>query len=619
MRHLAWLFVVLCGCGPVPPSASAPDLAATPPSADGVEGDSHPGLESALAEAVAGVDDAALAALLRDHWAWVLEHQPLRATRLGVKAYNAELRDESLEAIASARRTRDALLARARAIDPSVLSERDRSSRALFIEELSSAQASDACRFELWSVSPRHNHITRWNNLPQLHRVTSPDDGADLLARYRGIDNTIDAEIERLRRGASDGLYATAESIRRIITMVDRQLAQPVDEWPMLEPAAAEHPDWPPKQLSQYREALRATVKTQVKPALTRWAAALRALLPNARGDAASGLAALPNGERCYAARIEHFTTLKLDARTIHDIGLRQIARIDAEFVALGQKALGTRTLAETLAKLRNDKSLYFTTEAEVERAAQEALDDAKAKMGQFFGILPKADCVIRRVPDYEAPFTTIAYYRPPHTDGTKPGEYFVNVMSPTTRPRYQARVLALHEAIPGHHLQIAISQQLPSVPAFRKHGGFTAFVEGWALYTERLGHEMGLYRDDLDLLGVLSFDAWRAGRLVVDTGIHALGWGRVRAKAFLQQHTALALNNIDNEVDRYVSWPGQALAYKLGQLEIRKLRAEAEAALGDQFVLAAFHDVVLSSGAVSLSVLRERVATYIAHIQLQR
>jgi uncharacterized protein (DUF885 family) len=233
--------------------------------------------------------------------------------------------------------------------------------------------------------------------------------------------------------------------------------------------------------------------------------------------------------------------------------------------------------------------------------------------MGAFFGILPKADCIIRRVPDYEAPYTTIAYYRPPHPDGSKPGEYFVNVFEPKTRPRFQARVLALHEAIPGHHLQIAISQELPEMPAFRKHGGFTAYVEGWALYTERLGDEMGLYRDDLDRLGMLSFDAWRAGRLVVDTGIHAMGWSRDRAKAYLAEHTALALNNIDNEVDRYISWPGQALGYKLGQLEIRRLRAEAEAALGDAFSLPAFHDVVLSIGAVSLPVLRDRVAAFVA------
>ena len=233
--------------------------------------------------------------------------------------------------------------------------------------------------------------------------------------------------------------------------------------------------------------------------------------------------------------------------------------------------------------------------------------------MPGYFGRLPQAECVIRRVPDHEAPFTTIAYYQPANPDGSKPGEYFVNTYAPQTRPRHEAEVLAYHESIPGHHLQIAISQELPELPAFRRYDGQTAFVEGWALYTERLADEMGLYTSDLDRLGMLSFDAWRASRLVVDTGVHHLGWSREQAEAFLIENTPLAENNIVNEVDRYISWPGQALAYKTGQLHIRKLRGQAEAALGDDFSLSAFHDVVLGSGAIPLPLVEQHVRAFIA------
>ena len=212
----------------------------------------------------------------------------------------------------------------------------------------------------------------------------------------------------------------------------------------------------------------------------------------------------------------------------------------------------------------------------------------------------------------HEAPYSTIAYYRGPSADGKRPGYYMVNTYLPETRPRYEAEALAFHESVPGHHLQIAIAQELTGIPEFRKHLGVTAYVEGWALYTERLADEMGLYSSDTDRLGKLSFDAWRSCRLVVDTGLHAKGWSRQQAIEYMTQNTLLAPNNIVNEVDRYINTPGQALAYKLGQLEILKLRDEAKRRLGQRFDIKAFHDAVLGNGAVSLPVLREQIEAYI-------
>jgi uncharacterized protein (DUF885 family) len=300
----------------------------------------------------------------------------------------------------------------------------------------------------------------------------------------------------------------------------------------------------------------------------------------------------------------------------LHALGLREIARTDAELAALGERVLGAPALAGTIAKLRGDPALYFRSREELLDAAQRALDRAKAALARYFAAVPKADCVMREIPAYEAPYATIAYYRQPHYDGSKPGEYFVNTYRPETRPRFELEALTWHESIPGHHLQIALAQELGAMPAFRKLDGSTAFVEGWALYTERLAEEMGLYTADLDRLGKLSYDAWRASRLVVDTGLHALGWSRAQAEAFMREHTALTEVNISNEVDRYIGWPGQALAYKVGQLEIGKLRAEAEAALGRAFDLRAFHAVVLGAGAVTLPVLGARVRAWIAGVR---
>jgi uncharacterized protein (DUF885 family) len=327
----------------------------------------------------------------------------------------------------------------------------------------------------------------------------------------------------------------------------------------------------------------------------------------------------MPNGAACYAAQVLGHTNMRLEPEDLHRTGLAEIERTDREIAALGKKLFGRRAavkrgasqLAPVLRILRTDRSLYYKSAEEMVAAAEAALAAARARIPDFFGRLPAADCVVVPIPDYEAPFTTIAYYREPHFDGSKPGEFFINTYRPETRPRYEMRVLGFHESIPGHHLQIALGQEQDQLPAFRRFLGSTAFVEGWALYTERLSDEMGLYESDLDRMGMLSYDAWRGARLVVDTGIHVKGWTRAQAERFLREHTALTEENIVNEVDRYISWPGQALAYKVGQLEIFRLRREAEGALGSKFDLKGFHDVVLGSGAVTLPVLADNVSRW--------
>jgi len=386
----------------------------------------------------------------------------------------------------------------------------------------------------------------------------------------------------------------------------------------MVEPAWARAPSpdpwpWPAGERERQVRALHGVVATQIRPAVERLRGFLHdTLLPRARGSQ-EGLVAVPGGDACYRASILYHVGLAKTPEELHALGRAEIARTDREIAELGKTVLGTPDLAATIARLRGDRSLYFASRDELYAAAGKALDRAKAAMGRFFSVLPRADCVMREIPAYEAPYSTIAYYRQPHFDGSKPGEYFVNTLNPETRPRFELEALTWHESIPGHHLQIAIAQELGELPLFRKLDGSTAFVEGWALYTERLAEEMGLYTADLDRLGKLSYDAWRGSRLVVDTGIHALGWTRAQAEAYMREHTALTEVNISNEVDRYIGWPGQALAYKVGQIWIQRLRDEAEHALGARFDLPAFHAVVLGAGAVTLIVLGVRVREWVA------
>lgn len=584
--------LALLGCKPS--TTVAPDSIA---SAD---------LRAIRADATRGVEDPALAEILAEHWTASLRFDPLQATRLGVHAFDDRIADPSDDTRAASRRLRDQLHARLVALVG--LTPGDTLTRDLLVADLAADRATDVCRYERWQTDVNDNPLARYGDLPRFHPLGTPADLENLATRYEAIARAVAVERELLRDGLAAGLVADAESLRRTIAMLDAQLTQPVDEWSLLSPLRGLEIE------PGLRARLHAAVDGGIRPALAHYRDLLaNELLPHGRPDGRGGISGLPLGEACYAAEILRHTTLTLSADEIHQIGLDEIARIDGEFVALGARALGTRDLASTLARLRDDPALYFASAAEVEATAASTLAEAKAAMGRFFGRLPQADCVVARVPDYKAPFTTIAYYEPANPDGSKPGEYFVNVLDPHTRPRYEARVLAIHESIPGHHLQIAIAQELTLLPAFRRNAGYSAFVEGWALYTERLGDEMGLYPTDLDRIGVLSFDAWRAARLVVDTGLHTKGWTREQAERFMLEHTALAANNIRNEVDRYLGWPGQALSYKLGQREVLALRRQAEAALGERFALPAFHDAVLGAGAVTLPVLRARVQAWIA------
>ncbi|MCA9795891.1 MAG: DUF885 domain-containing protein, partial [Candidatus Eremiobacteraeota bacterium] len=326
------------------------------------------------------------------------------------------------------------------------------------------------------------------------------------------------------------------------------------------------------------------------------------------------GASQWPQGAAAYQFLISRYTTTDMTADEIHQLGLREVKRIRGEMEKIIEQVGFRGTFREFLDSLRTDPKFYYRDPQELLKTYRAFCKRVDLKMPTMFGKLPRRPYGVEPIPDYIAPDTTTAYYMPP--TGPKAGIYYVNLYKPEARPKYEIEVLTLHESVPGHHHQISLALELEGLPSFRRYsdgfGSYTVFVEGWALYAESLGYEMGFYEDPYSKFGQLTYDMWRAVRLVLDTGIHAKGWTRQQAIDFFLENTAKSKLDIVNEVDRYIAWPGQALAYKIGQLKIRELRTQAEKELGPQFDLRAFHDVVLGQGAVSLRVLQQQVDAWV-------
>lgn len=546
-------------------------------------------------------------------WEDFLADGPTFATLLGDRRFDDRLEDRSPEAIQDQLARYRRFVAAGRAVPPDELTASERVTRQMLVDEVEGQIAAIGTGLHEWSVDPLNGPQTVLLDLVEYQTIETPEDGRRMVRRWRALSTYMDQLIADLRRALAEGRVAVRAPIERTLDELRALEATAPADWKLAAPAADPPPSWAEAERAAFRAELLAAVTEVAIPAFARYREVLELeILPAARPDDRPGVSELPGGAEAYRAMVRYHTTLDLDPAAIHATGLREMDRIDGEFVALGRRLLGTTDLASTLEALRSDPALRFSTADEVFRTAEVSLARAQAATPAWFGRLPKAGCEVVRIPEHSEAHQTIAYYAWPAIDGSRPGRYYINLYEPETRPRYEAEVLAFHEAVPGHHLQIAIAQELEGLPAFQRMLGSTAFAEGWGLYTERLSDEMGLYSSDLDRFGILSFDAWRAGRLVVDTGMHALGWSRQRAIDYLHDHSALGDNNIANEVDRYIVWPGQALAYKIGQLEILRLRTEARERLGDRFDIRAFHDTVLGAGAVSLITLGLMVEAWI-------
>ncbi|XXX72889.1 DUF885 domain-containing protein [Sorangium sp. So ce134] len=557
---------------------------------------------------------AQLAALAGEYWDGRLAAEPVEATFLGFRGHDDRLPDVTEAGRAREVARLEALLGRARAIDAASLALPDRVTHGMLVHEIEGDLAQRDCDLSAWTVDQLRGPQVELFQLARLQTVSTVEEGRALVARWRKIGAHMDARADRLRRALQQGRVAPRATVERVIAQLDELLAKPSGEWALMSPRDAAHPDWPEAERKAFAAAVEQAVEGGARPALSRYREALaREILPRARDDARAGLSHLPGGEACYARLIQVSTSLALSADEVHAIGLEQIARIRDEMRALGAKALGSTDLAEIQRRLREDEALTFSTRDGVEAAASSAVARARAAIPAWIGALPRTPIAVRRMEAHEEKHNPPAFFRQPAQDGSRPGTYYVNTYAPETRRRFESEVVAFHEAIPGHHIQVALAQELGEVPAFRKHANVMAFTEGWGLYSERLADEMGLYSSDLDRLGMLSADAWRACRLVVDTGIHAKGWSRARAVSYMMENTILDEKVVANEVDRYIGWPGQALAYKVGQLEIQRLRKDAEQKLGPRFDIKGFHDALLGSGAVTLPILRDQIARWVA------
>jgi len=559
-----------------------------------------------------------LAALADAYWEATLEEQPILATAIGDRRYDDRMPDPTPAGTAAHRARAEALLAEVEALGPAQsLPASARVTWSTLHESLVGDIAALASGLDAWNVDSLEGVPAGLLVIPDFQRVETPAAGGALIERWHAMAGYLDAHVATLRASIADGRVAATPTIDRNLQLLDSLLAEPTHRWPLvttpLAAASAEDAAHSPAERERFSTALRAVTEDEIRPALGRLRRFLAdELRPVARPDTAPGMGHVPGGIDGYRGLIRHHTSLDAVPETFHETGLHEIARIDEEIEALAGRVLGTRGLSEAIDRLRNDPALGFSTREEVLASGVEALARANAAVPAFFGRLPKAPCVVVPNGPHEEEHGTLAYYREPAADGSRPGQFYLNLAHPETRRRYEAEALAYHESVPGHHLQIAIMQELDDLPTFRRHLGVTAFVEGWGLYTERLADEMGLYSNDLSRLGVLSYDAWRASRLVVDTGLHALGWTRDQAVAYMTEHTALATNNIANEIDRYIGMPGQALAYKTGQLVMFRLRAEAQARLGARFDIRGFHDVLLGSGAVPMTTMADIVEGWV-------
>jgi len=562
--------------------------------------------------------DPVLRAICDEYWQAVLRANPTWATNLGDRRYDALLSDNSPAGRDHVLAQLRAFRARAEAMDATKLDAKDRTTRGLLVGEIDDALAQSACRFDEWVVDPLSGPQVDFQTMGETTPIRTKKEADDFVERVRATGPWLDQHVANLTRGLESGRTAAIDPVEKTIAQLVTLEGLDPAKWAMVDVARRPRPEGlTAADSAAFERALTAAVKDRVAPAYSRYLTFLRERVkPKARPQDKAGLASLPDGVANYTNMIKVHTSLPKTPQELHALGLSEVARIREELATLGGKTLGTSDVPTIQKKLREDPKLHFDNAEEIEAKAREALARAEVAMPKWFGRLPKAPCEVKAMSALEAPQSTIAYYQEPATDGSRPGRYMINTYAPKTRPRYEAEALAFHEAIPGHHLQIAIAQELGDLPEFRKYGGTTAFAEGWGLYSERLADEMGLYSGDVDRFGKLSYDAWRACRLVVDTGMHALGWTRQQAIDYMVANTVLAPNNVVNEVDRYITWPGQAVAYKVGQLEIVRLREDARKRLGARFDIRGFHDAVLSQGAVTLPVLSAQVEEWVRKVE---
>ncbi|HET8542225.1 MAG TPA: DUF885 domain-containing protein [Anaeromyxobacter sp.] len=535
--------------------------------------------------------------------------QPEQATRIGWPgADHGAVTDPRPEAVAEWRRLEDALLARARAIDArAVAGTPEAVTLGILVEALEGSRAARPCRSELWGVSSIGGWQAQYASLAEIQPVGTPALNEAARARLRGLAVRIDREIEALREGARLGYVATRDNVDRARGELDRLLATPPRIWPYVRPGvrAEDH---------ALIGELTGIVERDVLPAAQRYRDYLVAeYAGRARGS--PSLLALPDGEACYRGAVRRASTVDVHPRAVHETGRARLDAIAAELREVARPRFGAEPVPALLRRLREDPALRFASKEEVVDLTRAAVARAEEAAPRWFGHVPRAAVRVVEYPEFRRAGNPAESYSPDWSTGKLGGVYFINVFDPEKKPRAPVESTAFHETIPGHHFQMALALERGG-SRLGKYVTNSGFVEGWALYAERLAGEMGLFSADVYRLGMLSSEALRAARLVVDSGLAVYGWPRQRAIDFLVENAGLDPAFAASEVDRYAAWPGQATSYMLGEIEIRRLRAEAEKTLGARFDVRAFHDAVLEDGAVPLALLRARIERFVRERQ---
>ncbi|MEK6302669.1 MAG: DUF885 domain-containing protein [Acidobacteriota bacterium] len=571
-------------------------------------------LAPVLAQVLSSSTDSSkkLHALFDEDWLWNLEQFPEGATLYGDNRFNDRLTDYSPEAIERRKAHERAMLDRIQKIDRSLLGEQDAISYDLFLLDKKLNVEGQRFPSELMPIDQMNGVQLSFGQLATNTPFRNAKDYENYLARLAAFPKQIDQLIALMKRGIETKWVQPAVPLRSLVGQIEGQIADDASRSPLFQPFNNF-----PQSVSQADHGRLATagkkaIAESFTPAMKKLGAFFKeTYLPAARQDI--GASSLPDGEAFYQYSIRRQTTTDLTAKQIHEIGLKEVARIRREMEDVIKKAGFNGSFAEFLTFLRTDPRFYYTKADELVAGYSYIAKVADGELPKLFAELPRTPYGVRVIPDYEGPAQTTAYYQPSAADGSRAGYYMINTYKLETRPKYEMEALTLHESVPGHHLQIARAQELKGLPDFRRNAGYTAYVEGWGLYAESLGTEMGFYKDPYSKFGQLTYEMWRACRLVVDTGMHALGWSRQRAIDFMKDNTAKTENDIVVEIDRYIVWPAQALAYKLGELKIKELRARASRELGARFDVRKFHNAVLDDGPLPLDLLEKRINKWTA------
>ena len=554
-----------------------------------------------------------LVQLSNDFFQNSLDSSPTSAIMRGHKAYFDKLEELTDKTFNEETKVVDEFISRLGKIEQDTLSDREKVTYGMLEFALSSNK--DSLLDRSWEFGAGVSGFTGFL-IDYNQQMFVPDiESADMLLKRLELYNRLFTQIAAVQKvGLDNNRVATERNLLRTIDQLENYLSSAIDDDPLL--LVNFSPEISESQVSEWKEKAKKIIETNVRPTVLTYMEQLKLEhLPNGRSDEKSGIMWIDGGEEAYLRALRRYTGHKdITVKDVHQVGLSEIDRLKKEFFTIGEGVFpGVTSPEEVLHKMQTDPSMRYESKEQMLQLAVDTIERAYKPLGEWFTVFPKSPCKVLPVPAASEQHAPPAYYYPPLPDGSRDGTYFLNTYKAETKSIFEAESVAFHEAIPGHHLDRTIAVELQDVPDFQKYVASTAFVEGWGLYSEQLANEMGLYSNDVQQLGRLGNDAWRACRLVLDTGMHGMGWSREKAIEFFKANSPIEEINAEIETDRYIAWPGQACSYKMGQLKIEELRRKAEKELGDKFDIRYFHDEVLCDGGITLPILENKIDTFIA------